>query len=339
MKLSASVKTVAVATALIAAAAALPARAQDFTMKLAIVAINDPLHEYIKEFKNKIEAKTQGKIKAELYPAAQLGGIPRLLEGVQLGTIEMFVTPPGFFKGADPRFQVLDAPGLFDSFDHAHAAVTDAKFRDPFLDLAVKKGAKGISMWVYGPTSYASTSPVRKLDDFKGKKFRVLASKVETTIMTKLGAAGVPMDYAEVLGALQQRTIDGIRSSIVVMGGSKFFTVAKHITVVNDTMIFCTAFASTLFLDKLPANLRQAVMEVGREMEPYMLKSAKEYDANAEKLWRDGGAEIIQLAPAEKAQFMKMAKSVGDEVLGGDPQLKDMYMELQKVAEAYRGKS
>ncbi len=72
MKLSASVKTVAVATALIAAAAALPARAQDFTMKLAIVAINDPLHEYIKEYKNKIEAKTQGKIKAELYPAAQL---------------------------------------------------------------------------------------------------------------------------------------------------------------------------------------------------------------------------------------------------------------------------
>ncbi|MGE0747805.1 MAG: TRAP transporter substrate-binding protein [Rhodospirillales bacterium] len=334
----ASIRAAALAAGMFLAVAQ-PGHAQDFTMKLAIVAINDPLHEYIKEFKNKIEAKTQGKIKAELYPAAQLGGIPRLLEGVQLGTIEMFVTPPGFFKGADPRFQVLDAPGLFDSFDHAHATVNDPKFRAPFLDLAVKKGAKGISMWVYGPTSYASTAPIRKLDDFKGKKFRVLASKVETTIMNKLGAAGVPMDYAEVLGALQQRTIDGIRSSIVVMGGSKFFTVAKNITVVNDTMIFCNAFVSTLFMDKLPANLKQAVMDVGVEMDPHMLKSAKEYDANAEKLWRDGGAEIIHLAPAEKAQFMKMAKGVGDEVLGADPQLKDMYNELLRLAEVHRGKS
>lgn len=334
----ASIRAAALAAGMFLAVAQ-PGQAQDFTMKLAIVAINDPLHEYIKEFKNKIEAKTQGKIKAELYPSAQLGGIPRLLEGVQLGTIEMFVTPPSFFKGANPLFQVVDAPGLFDSIEHAHNTLTDPKFRDKYLDLGVSKGAKGISMWMYGPTSYASTSPIRKLDDFKGKKFRVLASKVETTIMTKLGAAGVPMDYAEVLGALQQRTIDGIRSSIVVMGGSKFFTVAKYITVVNDTMIPCTAFVSTLFMDKLPANLKQAVIDVGKEMEPYMLKSAKEFDANAEKLWRDGGAEIIRLSDAEKAQFMKMAKGVGDEVLGTDPQLKDMYNELLKLAEAHRGKS
>jgi TRAP-type C4-dicarboxylate transport system substrate-binding protein len=123
------------------------------------------------------------------------------------------------------------------------------------------------------------------------------------------------------------------------MGGSKIFTVTKYITVINDTMIPCTAFVSTLFLDKLPANLKQAVMEVGKDMEPFMLKVAKEFDANAEKLWRDGGAEIIHLSAGEKAEFMKMAKGVGDEVLGGDPQLKDMYHELQKVAEEHRGKS
>ncbi|MBM3485127.1 MAG: TRAP transporter substrate-binding protein [Alphaproteobacteria bacterium] len=315
------------------------ARAQDFTMKIAIVVVNDPLHEFIKEYKTRIEAKTNNRIKAELYPGAQLGGIPRLAEGVLLGTIEMFVTPPSFFKGADTRFQVTDGPGLFDNLDHAHAALTDPTFRDPYLDVGVPKGVKGVSMWVYGPTAYASLEPIRKIDDFKGKKLRVLATNVETGIMRKLGAAGVPMDFAEVLGALQNKTLDGIRSSMVVMGASKFFTVTKNLLIVNDTMIPCAAMVSTAFLNKLPADLRQAVLDVGKDMEPFMLKTAKEFDARAEQLWKDNGATISRLTDAERADFLKRAVSVGDEVLGSDAQLKPLYEALKKAAETHRKRS
>jgi C4-dicarboxylate-binding protein DctP len=315
------------------------ASAQPYTMKLAIVVINDPLWEFIKEYKTRIEAKTNGQIKAELYPSAQLGGIPRLVEGVQLGTIEMFGTPPAFFKGADTRFQVTDAPGLFDDIEHSHNTLADPKFRDPYLSVGESKGVKGVSMWMYGPTSYATTTPVRKIDDFKGKKLRVLATNIERGIMGKIGAAGIPMDFAELLGALQNRTLDGVRSSIVVMGASKFFTVTKYITVVNDTMIPCAGMVSTAFLNKLPANLRQAVEEVGREMEPFMLKVALDFDARAEKLWSDNGAEVIKLSGADKAEFMKRAQAVGDEVMNSDPQLKPLYDVLKERAAFHKKKS
>ena len=86
----------------------------------------------------------------------------------------------------------------------------------------------------YGPTSFASLRPIRTLDDFKGRKIRVLASKMETALVGKLGATGVPMSYIEVLPGLSRKTIDGVRSSIIVMGGSKFFTVTKYITVVES---------------------------------------------------------------------------------------------------------
>jgi TRAP-type C4-dicarboxylate transport system substrate-binding protein len=316
-----------------------PAAAQPYTMKLAIVVINDPLWEYIKEYKNRIEAKTNGQIKAELYPAAQLGGIPRLVEGVQLGTIEMFATPPAFFKGADTRFQVTDAPGLFDDISHAHRTLADPKFRDVYLNVGEAKGVKGVSMWMYGATSYASSAPIRNLDDFKGKKIRALATSIERGILAKFGAAGIPMDFAEVLGALQNKTLDGARSSIVVMGASKFFTVTKFITVVNDTMIPCAGMVSTAFLTKLPANLRQAVEEVGRDMEPYMLDVALRFGADGEKLWRDNGAEIIRLSAADQAEFMKRARAVGEEVLNSDAQLKPLYDVLKERAEFHRKKS
>lgn len=316
-----------------------PASAQPYTMKLAIVVINDPLWEFIKEYKSRIEAKSNGQIKAELYPSAQLGGIPRLAEGVQLGTIEMFATPPAFFKGADARFQVTDAPGLFDDVSHAHRTVTDPKFRDTYLSVGEAKGVKGVSVWMYGATSYAMNAPIRTLDDFKGKKVRALATSIERGILAKVGAAGIPMDFAEVLGALQNRTLDGARSSIVVMGASKFFTVTKYITVVNDTMIPCAGMVSTMFLNKLPANLRQAVEEVGRDMEPYMLDVALRFGADAEKLWRDNGAEVIRLSAADQTEFMKRARAVGDEVQNADPQLKSLYDVLKDRAEFHRKRS
>jgi C4-dicarboxylate-binding protein DctP len=319
---------------------AAPVAAQEtFTMKAGIVVQNDPLHESIKLLKERVEARTNGRVKVDLYPSAQLGGIPQHVQGVLLGTIEVFTTPPAFFKGTDPRFGVTDAPGLFDSIEHAHRTFTDPEFRETYLNAGTAKGVKGISVWNYSPTSYASLTPIRRLDDFRGKKVRVLATPVELGIMKELGATGIPMDYAETLPALQNRTLDAQRSSIVVMGSSKHYTVTKFITIVQDTMIPCGAIASMAFLNKLPADLRQAVEQAGKDTEEPMLKIALDYDKRAEQLWKENGAEIIQLPPADKTEFMKRARAVGEQVLSGDPATKDLFETLKRVAEKHRKKA
>ena len=327
-----------VACVLVLAFAA-PAVAQEFTMKVGVVVQNDPLHESIKLLKERVEARTNGRVKVEIFPGAQLGGIPQHVQGVLLGTIEGFTTPPAFFKGTDPKFGVTDAPGLFDSIEHGHRTFTDPEFREPFLAAGVAKGVKGISIWNYSPTSYASLTPIRRLDDFRGKKIRVLATPVEIGIMKELGATGIPMDYAETLPALQNHTLDAQRSSIVVMGSSKHYTVTKFITIVQDTMIPCAAMVSVSFLNKLPADLRQAVEAAGKDTEEPMLKIAQDFDSRAEQLWKDNGAEIIHLPEADQAEFMKRARAVGEQVEGGDPATKDLFEVLKRVAERHRKKA
>ena len=71
--------------ALIAAFAvtAIPARAQDFTLKFATQTINDVQHEYMKVFKTELEKASNGKIKVEVYPASQLGNFQRMMEGIR----------------------------------------------------------------------------------------------------------------------------------------------------------------------------------------------------------------------------------------------------------------
>src|SRR6185312_4252326 len=85
-----------------------PAWAQSpILMKLGTPTLNDGQHEFLKRLATAIEKDTGGRIKVEVYPASQLGPIPRELEAVQLGAIQGFISPAEFLEGVDPRFQVL----------------------------------------------------------------------------------------------------------------------------------------------------------------------------------------------------------------------------------------
>jgi TRAP-type C4-dicarboxylate transport system substrate-binding protein len=83
----------------VAAAQNGPAGGKTFVMKLATATLNDGQHEWMRQYAAAIEGKSGGRVKAELYPAGQLGSIPRMIEGTQLGSIQMFLAPPEFFVG------------------------------------------------------------------------------------------------------------------------------------------------------------------------------------------------------------------------------------------------
>jgi C4-dicarboxylate-binding protein DctP len=317
-----------------------PSAAQTFDIRLAGTSINDPNNAYLTEFKKRIEDKSGGRVKAGVFPAGQLGGGQRLIEGLQLGTIEMVVLPPSFFKGVNQVFQVLDAPGIFDDLAHAQRALTDAGFRDPFLKAAENSGIVGISLYVYDGVAYASVQPIRGIGDFKGKKIRVLASRVETEIMQRLGATGVPIDFTEIVPALQQRTIDTVRSSQVVMTGPKVFTAAKFLTITDDTLIPTASFVSKSFLDKLPSDLRATVIDIGLDMDDWTYKLAMQFRENVDKTWRENGAEIIRLPAQDQAELIQRVKPVGEDVLGKNPDAatREHYARLMQSVERTRKK-
>ena len=66
-----------------AATLALPgvvrAQAPTITMKVASATINDVIHHWMKSFKAGVEALSAGRVRVELYPASQLGAIPRMV--------------------------------------------------------------------------------------------------------------------------------------------------------------------------------------------------------------------------------------------------------------------
>lgn len=323
----------AAGTALLVGLATTPAAAQAIPMKIGADTVNDVQHEWIKRYGARVEARSGGRIKAEYYPSGQLGGSAAEIKGMQLGTIEARIGPGAFLGGIDPRFQILDAPGWFKDFDHAVRTVSHPSFRDPFLKVPEAKGLIGVSLIAYGPSSFVSRTPIRAVDDFRNKKVRVMGSPMQTVPIQKLGGTAAPMPWGETLPALQNGTIDAVKSALPAFVGVKFYDAGKYLTLTDDSLFVSIGMVSKVWFDKLPADLRAIVMEEGRAVEPELVEVTRQAYVDSEKQWRDNGGQVIRMSAADAAALREKITPVPAEVLKDQPQVKEMYDLLIKAAQ------
>ena len=216
------------------------ARAQDktYTMKMTLPTLNDPSYVFAKNYAAALEKDSGGRIKPEIYPASQLGSIPRQIEGTQFGAIQCALIPPEFFVGVDERFEVMAAPGLVDSMDHGQRVAADPEVKKLMLGLGANKGLHGVALFMNAPSSVIAKSPIRHLADFKGKKIRVLASPFQTQAIARLGATPVAMTLGDVIPAIQQGAIDGAIGGIVVWTPMHFQDTAKYVTETGQPAVY-----------------------------------------------------------------------------------------------------
>jgi len=311
------------------------ASAADFTLKFATASTNDPMHEFMKVYEACLEPASNNRIDVQLYPSGQLGGVARMIEGIQFGTLEALFVAGQHMKGVEKRYGVVDAPGLFKSFDQANAAYWDPSFREPYLNAGKDKGVMGIAIFAYGPTSYQTVEPINTLKDFEGKKLRVLATEVETRLMKALGATGLQVDAPDLVPAMQRGQIDGVRSNIVLANALKFYTVGKNYLPTNEAMIPVVPYMSVQWFDKLPPDLQKAVLDCGRESEKKGAEIALQFHNNAEAKWKENGGTINHLPDADEAQLLAKAQEIGQDVFGNDPDLKPLYDALVAAAKKH----
>jgi len=303
------------------------AHAQDktYVMKITVPTINDGPHLLAKNFAAAVERDSGGRIKGEVYPASQLGSIPRQIEGVQFGAIQVAVVPPEFFVGIDERFEVMAAPGLVNSIEHGQRLAADPAALKLMLGLGANKGLHGAGMFIVQPDSLASKAPIRSLADFKGKKIRIFASDFQSEALKRLGATPVAMTLADVLPALQQGAIDGAIAGITVFSAFHYQDAAKYVTEINQPSIFLMVEISKTWYDSLPPDLQKIIDRDAATETVAINPAALDFFNKARATWTASGGELISLSPAEQATLMQTIAGVGEDVSRPKPALHDAY--------------
>jgi TRAP-type C4-dicarboxylate transport system substrate-binding protein len=310
------------------------AQAQTHTMKISSPTVNDLSQEWAKEFKAGIEARSGGKIKVEFYPANQLGPIPATVEGTAMGTIEAVVPASGFFIGLEPRFQVFDAPGLFNDQAHAQRVFADPAVRKQLATLGNSKGIEPIAILAHGPMFLLSHKPIRAAADFKGQKIRVPgAAPLQIEPFKKLGANPVSMPLGEVLSAMQNRTIDGLIASATIFTAFKYYDVAKGLTGLPGSFLIAPVMANSNFLKSLGPELQAMVREEAFKAQQKVEKFAVEDVGRTAGVWTKNGGELIVLPDAESKAYLEQVKSVLPGLLSANAAIKADFDALAAAAD------
>lgn len=334
MRLSLSSAAVILTAGLLFAASA---NAQPVTMKIGHATTKGAYDNWADTFKAGLAERVGDRIKVEVYPLSQLGAIPAMVQGVQLGTIEMTMTPPAFLSGVDPRFGVLSAPGIFEDLMHGFRTVHDPAFKKAYWSIGDAKGLKLVSLTCDAPTDYATSTPIRTLTDFKGRKLRVFGSKLEIETLRRLGAAGVPMPLSEVVPAIQQKTIDGNKAGITIFVPFKYQRIAKYVLKPGEGLICSGRFVSKVWFDKLAPDLQKAILDQALATDPLNQAWTLKFVERMYNIWLKAGGELAELSPEDQKELRRRLSTVGDDVLKDRPAVLETYRAMKEAAERTRG--
>jgi TRAP-type C4-dicarboxylate transport system substrate-binding protein len=320
------------AAAIATAFAVLPAAAQE--MKLASATINDGQHEWQKLFVEGVKSRIGDKLKMGIYPASQLGAIPRMAEGVSLGTIESFITPTSFVTNLDPRFQVFEVPGLFRSPQHQYATIQDPAYRDHLETMFLDKGLRVIGAIYNSPTVILTKKPAPKIEDIKGLKVRTFASPLQMEPMKSIGAIPTPLALSEVVPQLQSGGIDAMLAGMPILTAFKYYDVAKYVTDLEFSYILSVALVNENWFKAQPKDVQDAIRAAGREAEQKAFPWVLDNNKKANEAWLANKGEILKLPAAEQEKMMKDFVALGTKIVDANPVVKKEFDALKKVVDA-----
>jgi TRAP-type transport system periplasmic protein len=323
----------AMAGAVLFAAAPQTASAQS-VMKLASATINDGQHEWQKLFVEALKTRIGDKVKTEIYPASQLGAIPRMAEGVSLGTIEAFITPTAFVTNLDPRFQIFDVPGLFRSPEHQRDVIQDPAYRDHLETMFLDKGLRVIGAIYNSPTVILLKKPGTNLEAMKGMKVRTFASPLQVEPMKSIGVIPTPLALSEVIPQLQSGGLDGMLAGMPILTAFKYYDVARYVTDLNFSYILSVNLVNEAWFKAQPKDVQEAIRAAGREAEQKAFPWVIENNRKANELWTANKGEILKLPAAEQEQMMKNFVALGTKIVEGNPAVKKEFDRLKPLVEA-----
>ncbi|MBC2770558.1 TRAP transporter substrate-binding protein DctP [Pusillimonas sp. 7-48] len=187
--------------------------------------------------------------------------------------------------------------------------------------------------YIYGNTAFATKFPGKTLADFNGKKVRVLASRIERKGAELMGATAVPVDFSEIVTALQQGTIDGIKSSPPAFTSLKLYNIVDNVTATEDGVMGEVMLVSKVWWDTLPKDLQKILKEEAIALEPELYDFVLQDQANAYKLWAEQGGTVYKLPEQERTELLGKMKAATIELMNENKATAEAMNMTLKVAD------
>lgn len=327
------------ATALIPMLATAPAAAETVLRYAHFQSadLSSPKHAAALAFEGCVETKTSGSIDVQIFPASQLGNGGEVVEGLQLGSIQMGVVHDGPISGVYKPFSVLALPYLFDDQAMAWAIMDGAFGQALFEEMRDVTGIRVFGVADNGVRNFTNSKrPISEPADMEGLKMRVMTAPVWVRLVESLGAAATPVAWPELPGALQQRVVDGQENGVTNILNASLYQHQKYVSLDGHVFSWHAYMMNDAFYEGLSGDEQTAVtqcVEIAKVIHRGMTAAQ---DANAATILAEKGMEVTPISPENKEKFRVLAQpAVRDFIVGEIGE--DWPNRLDAAVSAYHG--
>lgn len=218
-------------------------------------------HQVAEKLKEELAERSDGRMELELYPAAQLGPEPDMVQQMSNGTLDFALLTVPYLSTRIPEFEAWNLPFLFETLEDGVKAIeTDAA--QQMLTLLEDQGIKGMGYMHTGTHSLVlKDTEINSLEDVKGKKLRFTAGAALLGYWEELGASPIAMGLPEVYNALQTGVIEGVSVDTNALLSEKYYEVSDSYLLTKH-IVFGGVFGMSLAnYEGMPDEDRQIVEE------------------------------------------------------------------------------
>ena len=296
-------RTLALATAL--AALAVPLSAQERTLQLGHLANEDnSWHKASIKFAEEVDRLTDGRIAVEVFPNESLGKEIDLINGMQLGTVDMTITGESLQNWA-PMAALLAVPYAYGSLEQMDEVARGEIGEAIEQQIIEQAQIRPIAYFARGPRELTANRAIESPEDLNGLKMRVPNVPLFVNVWSELGAQPTPMAFSEVFTSLQNGTIDAQENPLALIRSASFAEVQSHVNMTDHVRSWIYLTISDQTWQQLSEDDRAAIEEaagIAQDYERGLFTESLEADR---QYLEENGMEFVEV---DNAAFAAAAR-------------------------------
>ncbi len=300
--------------------------AAEYTLKFGHLGNEENVwHKAALKFAELAAEKSGGRIEVKVYPNEQLGKEMELIDGIQMGTVDMTITGESMQNWA-PKAGLMGAPYAIRDLDHLNKIAGGEIGKEIEQEIIDKIGLRPVGWFARGPRNLTTNRPIKHPDDLNGMILRVPNVPLFVSVWEALGAKPTPMAFSEVFTSLQQGTIGGQENPYALIKSANFYEVQKYCNLTEHVISWIYVVLGDKKFQSLPEDLQKVVIEAGQEMQAYERELFLEAEQGLAQELQDLGMTFVEV---DKEAFQSKATEAVLNAL--TPEQKDLYLRMQEV--------
>ncbi len=291
------------------------ARAQEGTLKIShqfpggSATEGDFRDRLCRRFAADIEKRSNGALKAAVYPGSSLMKTNSQFSALRKGALDLSLYPLSYAGGEVPETNIGLMPALVPSYE-VGAAWKNGEVGRMLARTLDEKGIVIVS-WIWQAGGVASrATPLVAPDDAKGLKVRG-GSREMDMMLKAAGASVISLPSNEIYAAMQTGAMDAAMTSSTSFISFKLEEIAKNLTSGRNKaywFMFEPLLMSKDIFAKLPKAQQDVIMAVGAEQEKFATEAARADDKIAADVYAKAGAKVFDLDDATVRKWQAIAR-------------------------------